>query len=364
MSHQGENFEELSDTGSDGSGRFYEYLVDSLVTQENASFSSEGDLDWVDRIKAEREAFYARKAQEAAATHTAVVEQEVPASETPVVEEQASVSTTPTPTHVLIDAPTSAKDSDESVQAPERSQLQVEEIVDKLFDRFQGLWDIPSQQKMIEDKQSSEPTFVAESEATASEPTPPPVTPVAHAAPISAPPASPAPTPVTSLTETQNSSYYLREAKYELNEALRTELPRAMRNELIAKLHSEIIPAVKQEVAKAVSEELGSTLKMLRKLGERLGNIETRIGAMEGTIEGALDREIKINFPKGAINVPVTVPEREVKIATPINVEQPAVHIDKGAIQVEFVKSSSKKQVKFERDPHNDAVKSAEIVDA
>ena len=104
-------------------------------------------------------------------------------------------------------------------------------------------------------------------------------------------------------------------------------------------------------------------MKMLRKLGERLGSIETRLSAMEG----ALDREIAINFPKGAINVPVTVPEREVKIATPINVEQPAVHIEKGAVQVEFTKSKDsggKKRVVFDRDPHDNSVKSAEIVDA
>ena len=166
----------------------------------------------------------------------------------------------------------------------------------------------------------------------------------------------------TSLATTQRNA--LVESRNEITKTIRDELPRAMKGEILALLRKEILTAVRNEIVRVVREEFETTRRLLEKNTNRLYEIESRMAK----IEGAIGQEVKINFPKGMVKIDapttVTVPEREVKIAAPINVQPPSVTFDEGAISVQFNKQGGKREVRFERDPHDQNIKSAEIIDA
>lgn len=205
----------------------------------------------------------------------------------------------------------------------QKSDVQVERIVDGLFDRMRVVWG-------NEDRRSAAP----------------PVTPV----------------PPTIEQTRQQKSYALVESRNEITKLIRTEVPRAVKGELVTVLRTEIMKALRAEIARIVHEEFEAVSSMMAKHLERLHAIEARLAK----IEGAVEKEIQVNIPEGAVKIdmPITIPEREVKVAAPINVQPPSVNFDEGAITVHFNKTGGgKKEVHFERDPHDQTIKSAEIID-
>ena len=209
----------------------------------------------------------------------------------------------------------------------QKNSPQVEKIVDGLFDRMKGLWGDQPPAPRIEDKS---PPQKVRSEARRPE----------------------------------QQRYALAESKHEITNTIRAELPRAMRGELTALLRKEILSSMRNEITRVIREEFAAMTRTLVKTQDQLHAMDARLARIQGSTE----KEVQVNFPKGAIKidapVTVTVPEREVKIASPINVQPPSVTFDEGAINVVFKKESSgKKKVQFDRDPFDNCVKSAEIID-
>jgi BMFP domain-containing protein YqiC len=203
----------------------------------------------------------------------------------------------------------------------QKADVQVERIVDGLFDRMKVVW--------------------GNEERRAPAPSPP---------------------PVIEQTQQQQKRYALVESRNEITKLIRTEVPRAVKGELVTVLRTEIMKAVGAEIARVVREEFETIGEMMSKHLERLHAIEARLAKIEGSVE----KEVKLSFPEGMVKIdaPVTVPEREVKIAAPINVQPPSVQFDEGAITVHFNKTGGQKEVHFERDPHDNTIKHAKIVDA
>jgi hypothetical protein len=154
----------------------------------------------------------------------------------------------------------------------------------------------------------------------------------------------------------------LATTKREMTQMIRSEMPRALKGEFLTVLRAEITRAVKGELSSVIRDEFKGLTGQLRQVMERLHAVEARMAK----IEGAVGQELKLNFPEGMVQIdaPITIPEREVKIAAPVNVQPPSVTFDEGAISVSFNKApGGKKTVKFDRDPFDNCVKSAEIVD-
>ena len=329
------------------------------VPRSQTPVSSDHDL--VEQLRAEREAYYAAIVEvtevtsEVESTVESTVESEIvpaieeasPVAESPLVAEAPPAEpvqpveilvleapTVSTATRILIEPPVVLEVTNELAPPPKRSEAQVDEIVDRLFDKLQHTWKEPLDRLTTDGAELA--TRIEE---------------IVKLSPA-----------MTTGTEAVREDVDLKETTYELVEALKAEIPRAMRSELVAPLRKEILAGVRKEIMRAVREEVVEGMKPLVRIIDRLATIETRIARLEGS----LDREIMVNFPKGAmqVNVPITVPEREIKIAAPINVQPSHVYIDKGAVQVEFTRQpKGKRQVNFDRDPHDNTVQSAEIID-
>ena len=329
------------------------------VPRSQTPVSSDHDL--VEQLRAEREAYYAAivEVTEVTSEVESTVESTVESEIVPAIEEASPVAESPlvaeappaepvqpveilvpeapavsTATRILIEPPVVLEGTNELVPPPERSEAQVDEIVDRLFDKLQHTWKEPLDRLTTDGAELA--TRIEE---------------IVKLSPA-----------MTTGTEAVREDVDLKETTYELVEALKAEIPRAMRSELVAPLRKEILAGVRKEIMRAVREEVVEGMKPLVRIIDRLATIETRIARLEGS----LDREIMVNFPKGAmqVNVPITVPEREIKIAAPINVQPSHVYIDKGAVQVEFTRQpKGKRQVNFDRDPHDNTVQSAEIID-
>jgi len=172
-------------------------------------------------------------------------------------------------------------------------------------------------------------------------------------------PEVPAKPPTKSVVEqthqikTIDSRQLLAESKKEMVTTMRAELPQLLRTEMGIVIRDEIVAIIRAEFE--------SLLREISRVMDRLANLEPRLAK----IEGAVDREIAINFPEGGFRVdaPITIPEREVRIAAPIKVEPPSVTFDEGAINIHFNKQNKAgRKVEFERDRHNN-IQSAKIVD-
>jgi len=237
------------------------------------------------------------------------------------------------PTYALTERQQTLKtdSTDTLAQASSTSQkgdVQVQRIVDGLFDRMHSVWPTKTEQ--------------AETQVARSEPT-------------------------RRTTHDQSgpntTALLLTESKAEISNLIRREIPQAMKGELVKVMRTEIMRAVRVEIVRVVREEFEVLNQTLAKSLDRLHAIEARMAK----IEGAVGQEVKVNFPKGAVKisapVTVTVPEREVKVAAPINVQPPSVVFDEGAISVQFNKPGGKREVRFERDPHDQNIKTAEIID-
>lgn len=152
------------------------------------------------------------------------------------------------------------------------------------------------------------------------------------------------------------------ESKSEMASVVRSEIPKLLTKELKAVLKQEIVAYLRDEVLDSVRDEFKTVQSLMDKIADRITALEPRLARLEG----AVDREIILSIPEGAISVPITIPEREVKVAAPINVQPPHVTFDKEAISVNFHKDSkgrpaTKKKVKFNRDAYENIV-DAEIV--
>lgn len=240
-------------------------------------------------------------------------EEEVPSAPTlPVPAQSTAVQARPVSSGVV-----------QASSVEQKSDVQVQRIVDGLFDRMRVVWGnedrkapAPAQQKRQLAEQTQQP----------------------------------------------QRHYPVTVSKTEITKAIRSEVPRAIKGELVSVLRSEIMSAVRSEITRVVREEFEVFAEAMSKHLERLHAIEARLAKIEGSVE----KEVKINFPKGAVQIdaPITIPEREVKVAAPINVQPPSVNFDEGAISVHFNKTvGGKKEVHFERDPHDQTIKSAEIID-
>lgn len=145
----------------------------------------------------------------------------------------------------------------------------------------------------------------------------------------------------------QLEQHALTESKAEITKMLGTQIPRVVEGKLLASIKAEVTKAVRSAVTKALHDEFDSVERAMARQLERLHAIEARMSK----IEGALDREVQINFPKGAIQVD-----------SPITVQPPSVTFSEGAISAHFNKTGGgKKEVHFERDPHDQSIKSATI---
>ncbi len=231
-------------------------------------------------------------------------------------------------TYPLVEEPKLSPQPDivQHTASEQRDDPQVERIVDHLFDRMNVVWGDKT-------KSAQQPQ-----------------------APVGPP------KPSTSLTTIQRNA--LIESKNAVAKTIRAEIPRAMKGEVLTLLRKEILSTVRSELVRVIRDEFGSMNGVLTKITEHLHAMGTRIAKMEGNLE----KEVIVKFPKGAvrINAPVTVnvPEREVKIAAPINVQPPSVVFDEGAISVQFNRGGKgSRQVKFVRDRY-DNIQGAEISDA
>jgi BMFP domain-containing protein YqiC len=213
----------------------------------------------------------------------------------------------------------------------QKGDVQVQRIVDGLFDRMKVAWG-PQQPKPISEEQSK-------------------------------PKLAPKPKPKPRKRSAPEGNYALaRVSQAEISEIIKKEVPQALRGELVTVMRTEIMKAVRGEIVRVVREEFDALGQMMKKTLERLYAIESRMAKIEGTV----DKEVKLTFPEGMVKIdsPITIPEREVKVAAPVNVQPPSVTFDEGAISVHFNKAGGgKKEVRFERDPHDNCVKSAEIID-
>jgi hypothetical protein len=170
------------------------------------------------------------------------------------------------------------------------------------------------------------------------------------------------PSPIVEQTQQPKKHLPAPASKNEITALIRNEVPRAIKGELVTVLRTEIMAVVRSEIARVVHEEFEGVTAMMTKQLDRLHAIEARLAK----IEGAVEKDVQITFPEGTVKIdmPITIPEREVKIAAPINVQPPHVTFDQGAISVQFNKTpGGKKEVHFERDPHDQSIKSAEIID-
>jgi len=237
------------------------------------------------------------------------------------------------PTYALTERQQALQTSstDTLTQASSTSQkgdIQVQRIVDGLFDRMHSVWPAKTEQAETQVARSEPPKKAARSRS-----------------------------------EANTTALALTESKAEISKLIRREIPQAMKGELVKVMRTEIMRAVRAEIVRVVREEFEVLNQTLAKSLERLHAIEARMAK----IEGAVGQEVKVNFPKGAVKisapVTVTVPEREVKVAAPINVQPPSVVFDEGAISVQFNKPGGKREVRFERDPHDQNIKTAEIID-
>lgn len=212
----------------------------------------------------------------------------------------------------------------------QKNDSRATQIVDDLFDRMKGAWG---------DR----------------EPSPSPQPPEQGPAPISTI------TPRQEIATTSSQKMLLAENKRELTSVIRSEFPRLMKGEFVTVLRTEIMKAVRGEIIRALREEFETVHRLLGKMTDRIYSLEPRLAKLEGSFA----RDIEIKFPKGMVQIdaPVTVPEREVKIAAPINVQPPSVTFDEGAITVNFQKGQKgARQVVFDRDGHN-TIQGAEIID-
>lgn len=246
----------------------------------------------------------------------------------PVLEETTSIIESKRPVPTELGAPLRGSDVFHASSLTQSNDSQVERIVDGLFDRMRVVWGDDGAKRPV--AESKEPTNSVVKVPSKTKPQ-------------------------------QGQDYPLAQSKADLAQLIRKEVPQALKGEFVTVMRTEVMTAVRGEIARVLREDLEVFNRSISKGLEQLSQIETRIAR----IEGAIDREVKINFPKGAvqINAPITIPEREVKIAAPINVQPPSVVFDEGAIAVHFTKGTQQaKTVKFERDPHSQDIKSATIV--
>lgn len=244
---------------------------------------------------------------------TADVEETLPAPLPPVRTQQ-----TPAP----------AQDSMVTSSTSAQQTPRTEEIVDKLFGKMQGLFDdkaILRERDLQRYNEQSAAKSVQISE--------------------------------------ESQKLMLVESRNEMAKIVRAEVPKLITTELSKAVRKEMLSLFRAEVAKTLKEEFSTVQRLLTSMADRIGALEPRLAKMEG----AVGREIMVKFPKGGINVdvPITIPEREVKIAAPINVQPPNVVFNEEAISVNFHKgqqnSKRGKKVKFNRDAYDNIV-DAEIV--
>jgi len=211
----------------------------------------------------------------------------------------------------------------------QKGDVQVQRIVDGLFDRMHAVWPEKAEEPTPQVEQTQPPRKA-----------------------------------LRDPQSVETTALALTESKAEISKIIRREIPQAMKGEFVKVMRTEVMRAVRAEIVRVVREEFEVLNRNLAKNLERLHGIEARMAK----IEGAVGQEVKVNLPKGMVKieapVSVTVPEREVKVAAPINVQPPSVVFDEGAISVQFNKPGGKKQVRFERDPHDQNIKTAEIIDA
>lgn len=312
---------------------FMSYVQDAIIngpahteesfdeeSEEEWSFFGDGADDTDDYTYEEVESLEEEEEEEEEAPE-AVAEDVIDASVEIEEDSFALAPTSPFPAPVAEDAP--PPNLFQASSTEQRDDVQVERIVDGLFDRMRVVWG-PQQE-------ATEPKLRQQPKKPASKP------------------------------QTQQR-YDLAESKAEMRKIIRHEVPQALKGELVAVIRKEMLSAVRGEIARVVREEFATLNQLFAKNLERLHALETRLAK----IEGAVGKELKLSFPKGMVKIdaPVTVPEREVKVAAPVNVQPPSVTFDEGAISVHFNKTGGgKKEVRFERDPHDNCVKSAEIID-
>jgi len=155
--------------------------------------------------------------------------------------------------------------------------------------------------------------------------------------------------------------------KATLTKFVSNDLPEAIRNELGDLLHTELAKIIANELSTVAERFSRESTRDLTKLGKNITKISDRFESLEmrlSKIEGAVEKEIVVKFPKGMVNV--TVPEREVNVAAPtVNVEAPKVVFGKDSIGVTLQKSGDKieRRIEFARDKDNN-ITSAKIADA
>jgi hypothetical protein len=219
--------------------------------------SQKNDDDWVSAFEQERRAFSQAKEE---AARAAVVEEAIKALEVkatqgvsepeilePVIEEEEEsapvVEAAATPAHILVEPP---RPDDESDLPALRTEKQIEQVVERMFERFNSFWDENPPRPTGQEKRTDETQQVVEHSSSA------------MMAPVAQPSA-------TVIREEVN----LGETKYELMEALRSELPRAMKGELVTLLRGEILTSVRKEVVRVIKDELTRSHTLLDKVTAR-----------------------------------------------------------------------------------------------
>jgi len=221
----------------------------------------------------------------------------------------------------------------------QKNDSRARDIVDNLFERMGGLWGT-SPEKSVPSEQTR-PTTKQEDVGTP----PPPPTP------------KPA-TTSTALTTTQR--HLLAESRNDVTKVIRAEVPRLIKTELATVLRTEIIRAVREELSRIVREEFSSLQRLVERLMDNYHTLDARMAK----IEGAVSKDTVVKIAKGAVQNNFEIPEREVKVAAPVNVQPPSVTFDEGAIKVNFHKGEKgSREVQFDRDRHG-SIQGAKIVDA
>jgi BMFP domain-containing protein YqiC len=317
---------EVREDEEDAPSPFSDYVKSMILTGSPPEGSYEEDLDFYDTEEVVDEEDDYLDEEDEEDEEDEVVEDEDLDLEPEEIFEEPDLSEPPTPTirRTIPQAPITEEPSSQQI-----GDAHVEEIVDGLFDKLKNEWGprIPR----LEDKQIQ-------------------------------PPRKPRRKSKPEKQKPEKQSYALATTKHEMSQMIRDEVPRALKGEFLTILRTEIMRAVRGEISRVVREEFEPLTRTLEKTLDSMHALEARMAKIEGSVE----KEVQVNFPEGAIHIdaPITIPEREVKIAAPINVQPPSVTFDEGAISVTFKKESSgKRQVKFDRDPYDNCVKSAEIID-
>lgn len=224
----------------------------------------------------------------------------------------------------LVPAPTASPNLVTASSAKSEGLSNPDEIVDRLFDRMQGLFE-----DKVEHQPQPQPQIVQ----------------------------------IPQMSE-ESQRLMVVESRNEMSRVVRSEIPKLVTTEIRSAIKQEMVTLFKAEVAASIKKEFSVVHDLMSKMVDKLAALEPRLAKLEG----AVGREIQVKFPKGGINVsaPITIPEREVKVAAPINVQPPNVVFNEEAISVNFHKGAGQaqkksKKVKFNRDAYDNII-DAEIV--